>query len=55
MRKFVRAPGLAGNSLMEACRNREKIWSAMSDGEKEHYVKTTTDKGNKRLDFRFAH
>lgn len=40
---------------MEACRNREKIWSAMSDAEKELYVKTTTDKGNKRLDFRFAH
>ena len=34
---------------------REKIWSAMSVEEREKYIKTTTDKGNKRLDFRFAH
>lgn len=32
---------------MTVFRNREKVWSAMSDGEKERYVKTTTDKGNK--------
>ena len=34
---------------------REKIWSGMSVEEREKYIKTTTDKGNKRLDFRFAH
>ncbi|KAF2792535.1 phthalate transporter [Melanomma pulvis-pyrius CBS 109.77] len=34
---------------------REAIWSAMDKTEKEHYLETTTDKGNKRLDFRFAH
>ncbi|KAF2028601.1 phthalate transporter [Setomelanomma holmii] len=35
--------------------NREKKWNAMSQEEKQHYLATTTDKGNKRLDFRFAH
>ena len=36
-------------------RRREAIWSSMSKEEKRHYLDTTTDKGNKRLDFRFAH
>ncbi|KAI9757713.1 MAG: hypothetical protein M4579_003338 [Chaenotheca gracillima] len=36
-------------------RHREKLWSAMNDDEKKHYLATTEDKGNKRLDFRFAH
>lgn len=36
-------------------KKREKKWNAMSKDEKEHYLATTTDKGNKRLDFRFAH
>lgn len=34
---------------------REKIWNAWSTEEKETYLATTTDKGNKRLDFRFKH
>ncbi|KAF2826090.1 MFS general substrate transporter [Ophiobolus disseminans] len=34
---------------------REKTWNAMTQQEKQHYLATTTDKGNKRLDFRFAH
>ncbi|KAF1815589.1 phthalate transporter [Eremomyces bilateralis CBS 781.70] len=33
---------------------RTKKWDAMSGEEKENYLATTTDKGNKRLDFRFA-
>lgn len=33
---------------------RDRIWGAMSREERIHYLATTTDKGNKRLDFRFA-
>ncbi|KAF2114546.1 phthalate transporter [Lophiotrema nucula] len=36
-------------------RKRDNKWNAMSAQEREHYLATTTDKGNKRLDFRFAH
>ncbi|KXT13338.1 hypothetical protein AC579_6037 [Pseudocercospora musae] len=34
---------------------RDRIWKAMSEEEKEEYLSTTKDQGNKRLDFRFAH
>lgn len=34
---------------------KDKNWQGMSDQERQEYLKTTTDKGNKRLDFRFAH
>jgi len=34
---------------------REQKWSVMTQEEKDSYLKTTTDKGNKRLDFSFAH
>lgn len=33
---------------------RDKQWKAMSQEERETYLATTTDKGNKRLTFRFA-
>jgi hypothetical protein len=36
-------------------RKRAAKWNAMTQNEKEHYLATTTDQGNKRLDFRFAH
>ncbi|KAK5163129.1 uncharacterized protein LTR77_010913 [Saxophila tyrrhenica] len=36
-------------------RRRERTWNAMTKSEKEDYLSTTTDKGNKRLDFQFAH
>ncbi|KAK9384209.1 major facilitator superfamily domain-containing protein [Lipomyces mesembrius] len=34
---------------------RERKWNALTEEERREYVATTTDKGNKRLDFRFAH
>lgn len=34
---------------------RERKWNLMSQEEKQHYLDTTRDEGNKRLDFRFAH
>lgn len=36
-------------------KRRAKIWDAMSEEEKLRYLETTTDRGNKRLDFRFVH
>ncbi|KAL9069405.1 MAG: hypothetical protein Q9161_005570 [Pseudevernia consocians] len=36
-------------------RSRQQKWDAMTAYEKQRYLETTTDKGNKRLDFRFAH
>lgn len=33
---------------------RERKWSSMSKEEQLHYLSTTTDQGNRRLDFRFA-
>ncbi|KAI9744912.1 MAG: hypothetical protein M1818_001838 [Claussenomyces sp. TS43310] len=35
--------------------SRETKWNAMTQEEKVQYLATTSDKGNKRLDFRFAH
>ncbi|OTA68676.1 MFS general substrate transporter [Hypoxylon sp. EC38] len=34
--------------------SKAKIWDAMTPEEQDNYRKTTTDEGNKRLDFRFA-
>lgn len=36
-------------------RSRRQKWDAMTAWEKQRYLETTTDRGNKRLDFRFAH
>lgn len=35
--------------------SRDKIWSVMTSEQRDEYLSTTTDQGNKRLDFRFAH
>ena len=40
---------------MAVNKKREAVWSSMSLEDKETYLTTTKDKGNKRLDFRFAH
>ncbi|KAF2805300.1 MFS general substrate transporter [Mytilinidion resinicola] len=36
-------------------RSRENKWNSMSEQERLHYLETTKEEGNKRLDFRFAH
>lgn len=36
-------------------KSRDKIWNAMTPEEQNDYRATTKTKGNKRLDFRFAH
>ncbi|KAF3936531.1 hypothetical protein ABW19_dt0209550 [Dactylella cylindrospora] len=36
-------------------KSRDKIWDAMTMDQKITYLETTTDSGNKRRDFRFAH
>jgi hypothetical protein len=36
-------------------KTRDTKWNAMTEVERLHYLATTTDEGNKRLDFRFAH
>ncbi|KAJ3732568.1 allantoate permease [Lentinula guzmanii] len=36
-------------------RQRDRIWNKMSLAEQKEYLATTTDVGNRRLDFRFAH
>ena len=46
-----------GTKLYYVKRNeyRDKKWGSMSEDEKLRYLATTTDEGNKRLDFRFTH
>ncbi|PNP47043.1 hypothetical protein THARTR1_10548 [Trichoderma harzianum] len=36
-------------------RSRAKKWEAMTEEQRLNYLATTTDEGNKRLDFRFQH
>ncbi len=35
-------------------KQRDERWNTMTRDERLHYLATTKDKGNKRLDFRFA-
>lgn len=34
---------------------RAKVWDTWTTEQKDEYIRTTSDKGNKRLDFRFLH
>ncbi|ROV98043.1 hypothetical protein VMCG_07076 [Cytospora schulzeri] len=36
-------------------KQRDKKWNALSEDERLEYLSSTTDQGNKRLDFRFQH
>ena len=36
-------------------KQRDRKWAAMTEEERLHYLATTKDQGNKRLDFRFQH
>lgn len=36
-------------------RSRDRKWNAMTEEQRRDYIENTTDEGNKRLDFRFAH
>jgi hypothetical protein len=36
-------------------KQKEKVWRGLSEAERVEYIKTSKDKGGKRLDFRFAH
>lgn len=36
-------------------KQREMKWKVMSQEQRNDYIQNTTDQGNKRLDFRFAH
>ncbi|KAI0064885.1 allantoate permease [Artomyces pyxidatus] len=46
-----------GTKIYYVWRNRQKakVWDAMTPEEQSKYLETTTDVGNRRLDFRFAH
>lgn len=36
-------------------KRRDRKWNALTEAERKNYLETTTDEGNKRLDFRFQH
>lgn len=50
-------PVLVFTKVYYIARNNQKSqkWSSMSPEERDHYIRTTTDSGNKRLDFQFSH
>lgn len=47
--------GLAKAYYVFRNKQREKKWGAMTQEQRNDYIQNTTDQGNKRLDFRFAH
>ncbi|TEB29990.1 allantoate permease [Coprinellus micaceus] len=51
---FILYPGVKQYYIWKN-KSRSKIWDAMTPEQKAEYFATTTDRGNRRLDFRFAH
>ncbi|KAK0215652.1 allantoate permease [Armillaria fumosa] len=51
---FIMYPGAKAYYIYRN-RQRDRIWNGMTLEERKHYLETTTDIGNRRLDFRFAH
>ncbi|KAK0192088.1 allantoate permease [Armillaria mellea] len=51
---FIMYPGAKAYYIYRN-RQRDRIWNAMTLEERKHYLETTSDIGNRRLDFRFAH
>lgn len=47
--------GLAKLWYIYRNRSRARIWDSWTNEEKDEYIRTTKDQGNKRLDFRFLH
>jgi len=54
---FVNIGIYTGTKFYYIFRNkqRDKKWNALTEAQQLEYIESTTDKGNKRLDFRFAH
>jgi len=36
-------------------KQRDKVWNGMTEDQKNDYIRNTTLRGSRRLDFRFAH
>ncbi|KAJ2932226.1 hypothetical protein H1R20_g4867, partial [Candolleomyces eurysporus] len=51
---FILYPGVKAYYIWRN-RSRDQIWDAMTSEQKSEYLATTKDRGNRRLDFRFAH
>ena len=47
--------GLVKAYYVSRNKQRDTKWNSMTPEERVHYIATTTDEGNKRLDFRFSH
>ncbi|KAJ2915854.1 hypothetical protein MD484_g4575, partial [Candolleomyces efflorescens] len=51
---FILYPGVKAYYIWRN-KSRDRIWDNMTPEEKSEYLTTTKDRGNRRLDFRFAH
>ena len=51
---FILYPGTKAYYMWRN-KQRDRVWDAMTPEQQAHYLATTKDVGNRRLDFRFAH